>query len=53
MTALPGSTIDTTHCESEPIRFSGAIQPHGVLLVVDPQSGAIAAASGVTNRYVR
>jgi light-regulated signal transduction histidine kinase (bacteriophytochrome) len=35
---------DTSICESEPIRFSGAILPHGALLVLS-SSGLIEAAS--------
>ena len=30
-------------CELEPIRFPGAVPPHGALLVLDPQSAAIEA----------
>ncbi|QWF69850.1 PAS domain S-box protein [Methylomonas paludis] len=37
--------VDITNCESEPIRFPGSVQPHGVLLVVAPDSGIIEAAS--------
>ena len=37
--------IDTTNCENEPIRYSGAVQPHGALLVVNPLDGIIQAAS--------
>jgi two-component system, chemotaxis family, sensor kinase Cph1 len=29
---------DLTDCDREPIHVPGAIQPHGVLLVVDPAS---------------
>jgi light-regulated signal transduction histidine kinase (bacteriophytochrome) len=32
-------------CEAEPIRYPGAVQPHGALLVFDPASGVIEAAS--------
>ncbi len=32
-------------CDREPIHLSGAIQPHGVLLVVDPTSYVVTAAS--------
>ena len=39
------SELDTSNCEMEPIRFSGAIQPHGALLVLDATSGIIEAAS--------
>jgi signal transduction histidine kinase/GAF domain-containing protein len=38
-------TIDISNCESEPIRFPGAIQPHGALLVLDAKSRVVEAAS--------
>ncbi|MCF8167310.1 MAG: GAF domain-containing protein, partial [Rhodoferax sp.] len=37
--------LDTSFCEAEPIRFPGAVQPHGALLVLDAVSGIIEAAS--------
>ena len=37
--------LDTRSCEAEPIRYPGAVQPHGALLVVDPFSATIEAAS--------
>ncbi len=39
------SVTQTDDCEREPIRFSGAIQPNGVLLCIDPQTRLILAAS--------
>lgn len=39
------STVDIFNCEDEPIRFPGAVQPHGALLVLDAQSGRVEAAS--------
>ncbi len=36
--------VDTLSCEAEPIRYPGAIQPHGALLVLN-SSGIIEAAS--------
>ncbi len=39
------STLDTSNCETEPIRFPGAVQPHGALLVLRASSGIIEAAS--------
>jgi chemotaxis family two-component system sensor kinase Cph1 len=30
----PGTRVDISHCEHEPVRIPGAIQPHGVLLVL-------------------
>jgi PAS domain S-box-containing protein len=37
--------LDITHCDTELIRYCGAIQPHGALLVLDSHSGWIEAAS--------
>ncbi|MFZ4538742.1 hypothetical protein [Propionivibrio sp.] len=37
--------IDTSNCETEPIRFPGAVMPHGALLVLQGTSGIIEAAS--------
>jgi len=45
MAAAMLSELDTSNCETEPIRFSGAIQPHGALLVLHATSGIIEAAS--------
>ena len=45
MAASPISELDTSNCEMEPIRFSGAIQPHGALLVLHATAGIIEAAS--------
>jgi PAS domain S-box-containing protein len=39
------SEIDVSACELEPIRFPGAVQPDGVLLVLQAASGIIEAAS--------
>jgi PAS domain S-box-containing protein len=36
---------DLSNCEAEPIRYSGTVQPHGALLVCQPDSGSIEAAS--------
>jgi len=45
MEATPPFRVDTTNCELEPIRFPGAVQPHGALLVMRPGCGTIEAAS--------
>lgn len=37
---------DLTNCERELIHLAGSVQPHGILLVVDPDSGRILQASG-------
>ena len=45
MDPLHFDPLDTDSCEDEPIRYPGAVQPHGALLVVDPVSSTILAAS--------
>ena len=45
MDSLRFDPLDTRMCEQEPIRYPGAVQPHGALLVVDPVSSTILAAS--------
>lgn len=39
------SPLDTSSCETEPIRYPGAVQPHGALLVLDSDQRTIEAAS--------
>ena len=39
------TSTSLTDCEAEPIRYCGAVQPHGALLVLDSHSGLIEAAS--------
>ncbi len=41
--------IDLTNCDREPIHISGSVQPHGVLLAVDPKALKIIQAGGDTN----
>jgi light-regulated signal transduction histidine kinase (bacteriophytochrome) len=36
---------DLTNCEDEPIHVPGAIQPHGLLVAVDPATMAVAITS--------
>ena len=45
--------LDTSNCETEPIRFPGSVQPHGALLVLHPTSGIIEAASETCATYLR
>ena len=45
MPIVPAVRSDLSVCELEPIRFSGAVQPHGVLLVLDSGTNRIVAAS--------
>jgi light-regulated signal transduction histidine kinase (bacteriophytochrome) len=42
--------IDTTDCDREPIHIPGSIQPHGVLLAVDPDSLEILQAAATWRR---
>ena len=39
-------SMDLSNCDREPIHVPGAIQPHGVLVVVDRATGAIVAQAG-------
>jgi chemotaxis family two-component system sensor kinase Cph1 len=41
-----GGISDITACEREPIHVPGAIQPHGLLLIIDPVSLEIVAGAG-------
>jgi chemotaxis family two-component system sensor kinase Cph1 len=43
--AAPTSDLNADLCAQEPIRIPGNIQPHGALLVVDPDTGQIVQAS--------
>jgi PAS domain S-box-containing protein len=45
MTTAQTDQIGPNTCELEPIRFPGAVQPHGALLVLQPVTGIIEAAS--------
>ena len=38
-------TIDLSNCEREPIHIPGAIQPHGVLMVLDERASTVVQAS--------
>jgi len=42
---MSATKIGTTNCELEPIRFTGAVQPHGALIVLQPVTGIVEAAS--------
>lgn len=46
--ASKGLGFDPTICDREPIHIPGAIQPHGVLLVLDPDDMTIVQAAGDT-----
>ena len=43
--AFEKTETDLSNCAAEPIRYSGTVQPHGALLVCQPESGTIEAAS--------
>lgn len=47
-----GAALDLRTCELEPIHIPGCIQPHGFLLVVDPNSDQILQAAGITNSFI-
>jgi len=40
--------LDLTNCDREPIHIPGSIQPHGILLVVDPNSEVVLQVAGDT-----
>ncbi|WP_375270816.1 histidine kinase dimerization/phosphoacceptor domain -containing protein [Sphingomonas sp.] len=41
-----GAQVDLTACDREPIHVPGAVQPHGLLLIADPQTLRILAGAG-------
>lgn len=45
MTGASFGKVDLTNCDREPIQIPGSIQPHGAMLVVDPDRFAILYAS--------
>ena len=45
-------TIDLTACDREPIHLPGAIQPHGAMLVVDPETHLVRHQAGDTERFL-
>ncbi|MFC4173494.1 histidine kinase dimerization/phosphoacceptor domain -containing protein [Microvirga sp. GCM10011540] len=46
-------SLDLTNCDREPIHIPGSIQPHGILLTLDPATLSILQAAGETKRFVR
>jgi chemotaxis family two-component system sensor kinase Cph1 len=38
--------VDLTSCDREPIHIPGSIQPHGLMLALDPQTDAVAQVGG-------
>lgn len=49
---VPFGGADLTDCDREPIRTPGSIQPHGVLLAVDPVNLVVMQAAGDTQRLL-
>ncbi len=49
---MSAGALDLKVCEQEPIHIPGCIQPHGLLLVVDPSSDQILQAAGITNSLI-
>jgi light-regulated signal transduction histidine kinase (bacteriophytochrome) len=47
-----GEQVTRTNCDREPIHVPGAIQPHGLLLVLDPETGAIRQASANAEAFL-
>ena len=43
---MSAPTFDLTSCDREPIHIPGAIQPHGILLVLDAATGRLAHGAG-------
>jgi chemotaxis family two-component system sensor kinase Cph1 len=44
----PSSSLDLTNCDREPIHIPGSIQPHGILLALDPVELTTLQAAGNT-----
>src|ERR1700712_540625 len=45
MTLPQPPPVDLTNCDREPIHIPGTIQPHGAMLVCDPDDGTVIHAS--------
>jgi light-regulated signal transduction histidine kinase (bacteriophytochrome) len=44
--------VDLTNCDREPIHIPGSLQPHGILLTLDPGTFAVLQAGGDTPRII-
>jgi light-regulated signal transduction histidine kinase (bacteriophytochrome) len=44
--------VDVSQCDTEPVHLPGAIQPHGVLFVLDPLDSSITAVSDNAQRII-
>src|SRR6478672_11783942 len=42
----PTQPVDLSNCDREPIHIPGSIQPHGLMLVVEPDTMAVSHAAG-------
>ena len=45
MASASNDPVDLTNCDREPIHIPGSIQPHGAMLVCDPETGKVLFAS--------
>ncbi len=45
-------TVDLTNCDMEPIHIPGSIQPHGAMLVCDPDSTHVMYASSTAEHLL-
>jgi len=43
---------DPTSCDQEPIHIPGSIQPHGILLAIDPETATVIQVAGETERLL-
>ena len=50
---VTAQNVDLSNCDQEQIQFSNAVQPHAVLLAMDPESGAILQASANVKEIAR
>ncbi|MEH3105264.1 MAG: GAF domain-containing protein [Sphingomonas phyllosphaerae] len=50
--ALLSAVSALTPCDREPIHLSGAIQPHGIMLIADPQTLRITAGAGAIEQVL-
>ena len=48
----PAPSLDLSSCDREPIHIPGSIQPHGILLALDPETLAIQQGAGETRDVV-
>lgn len=51
MKMLARALPDQTECDREPVHIPGSIQPHGMLLIVDPDTGGVVGYAGDIDRH--